>query len=112
MAALTRAQVRALQSMRADLAAARDYLMRGTTMIGHAGTINAAVPQGEEYRQARPFERKHYVGRDGSEWDIDFIRTVQPVAKEGGSDLVRLFSTIRALDNFIEANTRPTVATT
>lgn len=102
MAKLTKAQKQELQSILNGLVAVRSYVLKPSTVIAHAGTINAKVEQGSEFRAAKPFETKDYVGRDDSRWSIDFIRTLEPVEKEIGSPMASLAPSIAALQRFLE----------
>jgi hypothetical protein len=106
MAKLTKAQRRCIQSAIDSLDRALTFIERDRTAICITGEINSAVAHtgdgspGHEYRAAAPYRTQDYTGRDDSAWSIDWVRTLTPIDKGIGSDLVSFYtarSTLQAL---------------
>lgn len=94
MAKLTKAQRQAIESVLASVNRAIAFIENDRIAICTAREINAAVEHygtgesGHTYRAASPYRSQDYKGRDDSEWSIDWIRELTPIAKGTGSDLI------------------------
>lgn len=109
MAKLTKAQRRDIEAALRSVNRAIEYIEQDRVAICIAATTNSAVDHtgdgspGHEFRAGRPFERKHYKGREGMEWSIDRVRTLTPVNKGIGSDLVAVYTARDTLTAFLNA---------
>lgn len=64
--------------------------------------INEKVAQGPNDFRARESHRsQHYIGRDNYEWDIDYIKQLQPMDKGIGSDLVARYTAKKILQDLL-----------
>ena len=111
MAKLTKAQRNQIRSALASIDRLIAFIESDKIAICRTGAINADVPnrgdgspeKGGEYRAAEPFETKQYKGRDDSEWSIDWVRTLSPISKGIGSDLVAAYTARQTLSAILES---------
>lgn len=107
MAKLTRAQRQSAQTALSCLNRAWAFLAADGTAVCRTGEINGAVPYtgkgdpGTEFRAAESYRTQDYEGRDGSAWTIHWHRTLTPINKNMGSDLVALHDARRALRDLL-----------
>lgn len=112
MAKLTKVQRREIEGALRSVHAVIQFIESDHIAVCRAGRINAKVHHhgngnpgsGHDYRAAQPFETVNYKGRDDAEWSIDYIRTLSPIDKGIGSDLVRLYTAQSTLAGFLEAH--------
>ena len=112
MAKLTKAQRREIEGALRSVRAVIQFIESDRIEVCSAGKVNAEVRHygtgesglGHVYRAAESFETVHYEGRGDAEWSIDWIRTLEPISKGTGSDLVRLYTAQTTLSDFLAAH--------
>lgn len=105
MAKLTKKQREEIQSALASLARLNQFIDRQEIAFCRVTEINEQVAQGpNDYRARESHRSQHYSGRDGSEWDIHFIKELTPMDKGIGSDLVNRFTVGAILERFLKNN--------
>jgi hypothetical protein len=109
MGKLTKAQRRDLESIAASLDRFFRWIESDSIALCRAGKINDAAAHygdgspGHEFRAASPFETKHHKGRDDSEWQISWIRTLSPISKGVGSDLMAAYTARSIVNRMLES---------
>lgn len=103
MAKLTKAQ-------RAQIATALNavddlikFIEREEIAFCRVSEINEKVAHGPlNYRARASHRSQHHTGRDGSEWDIDYIKELTPMDKGIGSPLVSRYTIKKSLERLLE----------
>jgi hypothetical protein len=103
MAKLTKVQRRDIANALSAVERAIGFIERPQTEVCFKSRINSQVPQGSEFRNGNVIETKHYTGREGATWSIDFVTTLEPVSKGIGSDLVAIYDARHSLQRMLEA---------
>lgn len=105
MAKLTKAQRQEIEMALSAVETMLNFINRPEIAFCRVTEINEQVSQGPLNYRARDSHRtQHYVGREGAEWDISYIKEMTPMDKGIGSDLVAGWTTKKILERFLENN--------
>ena len=102
MSKLTRAQVKTVSGMIADMEAAFNDIMRDSVVLAHVGRANVETSSSMiEYRQAVCYAKRQEYSNAERSWHIDYVGTLQPTAKHG-RPFVRLSSAIASAKRLLD----------
>lgn len=103
MAKLTKAQKAQIQTALHATNLLIGFIERGDIAFCSVKEINEQVAQGPlDYRARDSHRSQHYEGRDGTEWDINYIKEMTPMDKGAGSLLVQRYTIKQALEKLLE----------
>lgn len=103
MAKLTKSQRRSIEEALNATNILIAFLERQDVAICREWELNIKVEQGpDDYRAKNSHRSQHYVGRDNSEWDIDYVKELSPMDKGVGSPLVSRYDIKKNLERLLE----------
>lgn len=102
MAKLTKAQRAQIMTALNAVDDLIKYIESESIAFCHVKEINTKVSQGpNDYRARDSHRSQHYIGRDGAEWDIDYVKDLTPMDKGIGSSLVNRYTIKKALEGLL-----------
>lgn len=102
MAKLTKAQRLQIETALNATNALIAYIESESIVFCHVKEINEKVAQGpNDYRARESHRSQHYEGRDGTEWDINYIKDLSPMDKGIGSPLVQRYTIKKSLERLL-----------
>lgn len=105
MAKLTKAQRQEIEMALSALDRLITFVNRPEIAFCRVTEYNEKVPQGPlEFRARDSHRTQHYVGKEGAEWDIAYVKSMTEMDKGIGSDLVASHTTKKILERFLENN--------
>ncbi len=102
MAKLTKLQRRQIENALASVDRAISFIEQERIAICSVREENIRTAQGlNEYRAPVSHRSQRYEGRDNSVWSIDYVKTLSPIDKGIGSDLVSIYTAKRTLEDIL-----------
>lgn len=103
MAKLTRKQRQHIEAALAAVNRLNAFIESERIVVCRLQSVNVETAHGPNDFRARDIhETKRYIGRDGTEWDISYIKEMSPIDKGIGSDLVARYDIKKSLERLLE----------